>query len=68
VRRVTPDFPAVDVPAGKHTIELRFERPMWLILSWLLWPGTALAAWLVLRQLQRRAEAKRLAPARLIES
>jgi hypothetical protein len=68
VRRVTPDFPAVDVPTGKHTIELRFERPMWLILSWLTWPGTALAAWLVLRRLQRRAEAKRLAPARLIES
>ena len=67
VRRVTPDFPAVDVPAGKHTIELRFQRPMWLILSWLAWPGAALAAWLVLRSLARRAEEKRLPPARVVD-
>jgi hypothetical protein len=46
VRRVTPDFPAVDVAAGKHTIELRFERPWWAQLAWFLWPGTALLAWL----------------------
>ena len=67
VRRVTPDFPAVDVPAGKHTIELRFQRPLWLILSWLLWPGAALGAWLVLRTLARRDEANRLAPARVVD-
>jgi hypothetical protein len=58
VRRVTPDFPAVDVPAGKHTIEMRFERPWWLLASWLLWPGTALGAWLVLRWLERRRVAQ----------
>ena len=53
VRRVTPDFPAIDVGPGKHTIELRFERPLWALLIWLLWPGTAIAAWLVLRRLNR---------------
>ncbi len=56
VRRVTPDFPAVDVSPGKHTIELRFERPLWLLLSWLAWPGTALLAWLGLRGFKRRRE------------
>ena len=50
VRRVTPDFSAVDVTAGKHTIEMRFERPWWALAVWLLWPGTALAAWLVTRR------------------
>ncbi|MBV8761143.1 MAG: hypothetical protein JO257_27855 [Deltaproteobacteria bacterium] len=54
VRRVTPDFPAVDVPTGKHTIELRFERPWWLLASWLLWPGLSIGAWYVLRRLARR--------------
>jgi len=52
VRRVTPDFPAVDVPTGKHTIEMRFERPWWLLGSWLLWPGLALGAWYVTRRLR----------------
>jgi hypothetical protein len=50
VHRVTPDFPAVDAPAGKHTIEMRFERPWWLLACWLLWPGAALGAWYVLRR------------------
>jgi hypothetical protein len=69
VRRVTPDFPAVDVTTpGKHTIELRFQRPTWLLLSWLLWPGTALVAWLVLRRRARREEEARIAPARVVES
>jgi len=53
---VTPDFPAVDVGPGKHTIELRFERPLWLLLSWLAWPGTALLAWLGVRRFNRRRE------------
>ncbi|MEO8548950.1 MAG: hypothetical protein ABI678_03230, partial [Kofleriaceae bacterium] len=68
VRRVTPDFPAVDVGPGKHTIELRFERPLWLLLAWLAWPGTALLAWLALKKLARRREAAALAPARVVES
>ena len=50
VRRVTPDFPAVDVPAGKHVIAFRFERPWWADWSWLMWPAVALAAWLVMRE------------------
>ena len=50
VRRVTPDFPAVDVPAGHHTLAMRFERPWWAQLAWLAWPLTALGAWLVLRR------------------
>jgi hypothetical protein len=55
VRRVTPDFPAVDVPAGKHTLEMRFERPWWAHAAWLAWPLTALAAWFVTRRLRRAA-------------
>jgi hypothetical protein len=45
VRRVTPDFSAVDVGAGKHTIAMRFERPWWMHAAWLAWPLTALLAW-----------------------
>jgi hypothetical protein len=54
IRRVTPDFPAVDVPAGKHTIVLRFQRPWWLLASWLMWPGAAIAAWLYFRPRRNR--------------
>jgi hypothetical protein len=50
VRRVTPDFPAVDVPAGTHVLEMRFERPWWMLASWLAWPLVSLAAWFVLRR------------------
>ncbi len=53
VRRVTPDFPAVDVPAGATLLQLRFERPWWAQLVWLAWPGAVLAAWLVMRLLAR---------------
>lgn len=45
IRRVTPDFPAVEVAPGRHTIELRFERPRWALLIWLLWPALTIAAW-----------------------
>lgn len=68
VRRVTPDFPAIDVGPGKHTIELRFQRPFWLLLAWLAWPGTAVLAWLALRKLARRREETAIAPARVLES
>jgi hypothetical protein len=67
VRRVTPDFPAVDVGPGKHTIELRFERPWWLIGVWLLWPGTALGAWYVMRRLARRKPPQPLPEARVVK-
>jgi hypothetical protein len=50
VRRVTPDFPAVDVPAGTHVLEMRFERPWWMHVAWLAWPLISLGAWLVLRR------------------
>jgi hypothetical protein len=50
VRRVTPDFPAVDVPPGHHWIALRFERPWWLYASWLAWPLVPLFAWLATRR------------------
>lgn len=50
IRRVTPDFPAVDVPAGAHVLQLRFERPWWAHAAWLAWPGTALLAWLASRR------------------
>jgi len=61
VRRVTPDFPAVDVPAGPHTLELRFERPWWVHAAWLAWPGAILLGWLAARPLSR---APRGAPVR----
>jgi hypothetical protein len=66
VRRVTPDFPAVDVGPGKHTIELRFERPWWLLAVWLLWPGTALGAWFVTRRLAREQPAPAVPEARVV--
>jgi hypothetical protein len=50
IRRVTPDFIAVDVPAGKHTLAVRFERPWWAHAAWLAWPLTALAAWFLARR------------------
>jgi hypothetical protein len=55
VRRVTPDFPAVDVPPGKHTLEMRFERPWWAHAAWLAWPLASLAAWYVLRRRRQHA-------------
>jgi hypothetical protein len=64
VRRVTPDFPAVDVPAGTHVLQLRFERPWWAQLAWLAWPGTVLLAWLGLRGYHRR----RIPRARVVTS
>jgi hypothetical protein len=36
LRRVTPDFFAVDVPAGEHRLAFRFDRPWWAWASWLL--------------------------------
>ncbi len=54
VRRITPDFPAVDVLPGRHTIEMRFERPWWAHASWLAWPLVSLAAWLLLRKRSKR--------------
>jgi hypothetical protein len=65
IRRVTPDFPAVDVPAGRHLLQLRFERPWWAHASWLAFPGIPLAAWLALRRLARR-RAPKLPPARVV--
>jgi hypothetical protein len=54
VRRMTPDFPAVDVPPGKHEVALRFQRPWWVWASWLLWPGASIAALFLSRMLIRR--------------
>jgi hypothetical protein len=50
VRRVTPDFLAVDAPAGPHRIGFRFDRPWWAQAAWLAWPLVPLAAWLVTRR------------------
>jgi len=54
IRRVTPDFPAIDVPVGKHVLAFRFERPWWAHAAWLAWPGITLAAWWLLRRLRRK--------------
>jgi len=53
IRRVTPDFPAVDVPPGRHVLTFRFARPWWMSASWLAWPLVSLLAWLATRR--RRA-------------
>ena len=53
VRRVTPDFPAVDVQPGHHVVEFRFERPWWANAAWLAWPAVPLAAWLISRRRRR---------------
>ncbi|MEZ4361779.1 MAG: hypothetical protein R3B48_16440 [Kofleriaceae bacterium] len=50
VRRLTPDFPALDVPAGVHTIALRFDRPWWALAAWLLWPVMIALGWAVSRR------------------
>jgi hypothetical protein len=54
VRRVTPDFPAVDVPPGHHALAFRFERPWWVHASWLAWPLVPLVAWRVTRRASSR--------------
>ncbi len=63
IRRVTPDFPAVDVPPGHHLLQFRFERPWWAHASRLMFPGVALLAWLVTRRLGTRRVADRIAVA-----
>jgi hypothetical protein len=54
VRRVTPEFLAIDVPAGHHVLAFRFERPWWAQAVWLLFPGVPLAIWAVGRRARRR--------------
>jgi len=65
IRRVTPDFPALDVPAGRHLLQLRFERPWWAHASWLAFPAVPLFAWLALF-LRARRRAPKLPPARAV--
>ncbi|MBE7454334.1 MAG: hypothetical protein HS111_37430, partial [Kofleriaceae bacterium] len=46
LRRVTPDFLALDVGPGEHLVRLSFERPWWQWALWLLAPlAAALGAW-----------------------
>ena len=60
IRRVTPDFMAVDVPAGTHTITARFDRPWWAWASWLCIPLTiALGALFSGRHALRNRRARR---------
>ncbi|HEU0033005.1 MAG TPA: hypothetical protein VFQ53_20375 [Kofleriaceae bacterium] len=68
VRRVTPDFPAIDVPAGKHVLAFRFERPTWANAIWLAWPGITIAAWAAATLLRRRRERATLPAARVVET
>ena len=62
VRRVTPEFLAIDVPAGTHHVALRFDRPLWTWLVWLLWPGLTLLGWSVSRPRREPAPAAVSAP------
>ena len=50
VRRVTPDFLAVDTQQGTHEIELRFDRPWWALASWLLIPLMIALGWMITRR------------------
>lgn len=58
IRRVTPDYMAIDVPPGEHTFVLRFERPRWTWLLWFLWPWLALAGWAGETIIRRRRAAQ----------
>jgi hypothetical protein len=57
LRRVSPDFLAVDAPPGHHHLTVRFVRPWWTWASWLLWPLCAIAAALVARRTRRARQA-----------
>lgn len=50
VRRLTPSFAALDVPAGQHAVALRFDRPWWALASWALWPLAVLLGWAATRR------------------
>lgn len=54
LRRVSPDFLAVDVGPGTHALRLRFARPWWTWALWLTWPLTAVLAALGRRRVTRR--------------
>lgn len=62
IRRVTPDFVAAEVPAGRHVLQFRFERPWWAHASYLAWPLVPFAAWLA----SRRRERRRIPEARVV--
>ncbi|MCA9677936.1 MAG: hypothetical protein KC464_23125, partial [Myxococcales bacterium] len=63
LRRVTPDYLALDVPPGRHVLAVRFARPLWTWLLWLIGPLACVAAWLVRRPRTRdRAAAAAAAP------
>ena len=54
IRRVTPDYMAIDVPAGEHTFQLTFDRPKWIWFLWVLWPWLAIAGWVSEKWLRMR--------------
>ncbi len=67
LRRVTPDFPAIDVEPGAHVLAFRFERPWWAHAAWLLWPAASVAGWFGVRMVRRRRERARIPQARVLE-
>jgi hypothetical protein len=44
LRRITPDYMAVDVPGGDHLLDLTFRRPAWYWWLWLLVPALVFGA------------------------
>jgi hypothetical protein len=56
LRRVTPDFFAIDVPSGDHTLTFRFDRPWWVWMSWIMLILVPLAGWKLGPRLKKLAE------------
>jgi hypothetical protein len=57
IRRVTPDYLALDVPDGDHALRVQFDRPVWTWILWLVGPGLVAAAAAGERRWRRRAAA-----------
>ena len=63
LRRVSPDFLAIDVPPGAHVVRVRFDRPLWTWLLWLVGPLLVAGAAIEQRRRVSGGAGRRPAPA-----